>query len=61
MTQNRFRSWALWLAIAALIVFCVKEFAGVDISSPVNEIMNLALPILVAFGVINNPTDRENF
>ena len=59
--QNRFKSWALWVAIAALIVFCVKQFGGVDISSPVNEIMNLVLPILVAFGVINNPTDGENF
>ncbi len=59
--QNRWRSWALWMAIAALIVFCVKQFAGVDISSPVNEIMNLVLPIMVAFGVINNPTDGENF
>ena len=61
MTQNRFKSWALWLAIAALVVFCVKEFTGVDISSPVNEIMDLVLPILVAFGVINNPTNRGNF
>lgn len=61
MKQNRLKSWALWLAIAALVVFCVKTFAGVDISSPVNEIMDLALPILVAFGVINNPTDRDNF
>lgn len=59
--QNRWRSWALWMAIAALVVFCVKQFGGVDISSPVNEIMNLVLPIMVAFGVINNPTDGENF
>ena len=59
--QNRFKSWALWMSIAALIVFCVKQFGGVDISSPVNEIMNLVLPIMVAFGVINNPTDGENF
>lgn len=59
--QNRWRSWALWTAIAALVVFCVKQFAGVDISSPLGEIMDLALPILVAFGVVNNPTDRENF
>lgn len=59
--QSRFKSWALWTAIAALIIFCVKTFAGVDISSPVNEILNIALPILVAFGVINNPTDKANF
>ena len=30
---ERFKSWALWLAIGALIVFCVKEFAGIDISA----------------------------
>ena len=55
----RFKSWALWLSIAALIVFCVKEFCGIDISSTVNSFMNVLLPVLVAFGIINNPTDRK--
>ena len=55
----RFKSWALWLSIAALIVFCVKEFCGIDISSTVNGFMNVLLPVLVAFGIINNPTDRK--
>ena len=55
----RFKSWALWLSIAALIVFCVKEFSGIDISSTVNGFMNVLLPVLVAFGIINNPTDRK--
>ena len=31
--RNRFKSWALWMSIAALIVFCVKEFANIDIFS----------------------------
>ena len=31
--QNRFRSWALWTSIAALVVFCAKEFAGLDIGN----------------------------
>ena len=26
MNQNRFKSWALWLAIAALVVFCNNEY-----------------------------------
>ena len=56
---TRLRSWALWLSIAALIVFCVKEFCGIDISSTVNSFMNVLLPVLVAFGIINNPTDRK--
>jgi len=59
--QNRFKSWALWLAVAALIVFCVKQFAGIDISSTVDGLMNVLLPVLVGFGIINNPTDREKF
>ena len=58
---NRFKSWALWLAIAALVVFCVKEFAGVDIADTVDGLLNVLLPVLVGFGIINNPTDRQNF
>ena len=56
---NRFRSWALWLAIAALVVFCVKEFAGIDISGTVDGLLNVLLPVLVGFGIVNNPTDRN--
>ncbi len=57
----RFKSWALWLSLAALIVFCVKEFCGVDISSTVDGLLNVLLPVLVAFGVVNNPTDKSHF
>lgn len=56
---SRFKSWALWLAIAALVVFCVKEFTGVDISNDVNEFMNYLLPVLIAFGIVNNPTNSS--
>ena len=59
--QNRFKSWALWTAIAALVVFCVKEFANVDIGETVNGLLNVLLPVLVRFGIVNNPTDKENF
>lgn len=56
MTQNRLKSWALWVAVAALVVFCVKEFAGIDISQTVDGLLNVLLPVLVAFGIVNNPT-----
>ena len=59
--QNRFKSWALWLSIAALIVFLVKTFAKVDIAEPVNEFMDVLLPVLIGFGIVNNPTDSEHF
>ena len=58
---ERFKSWALWVSIAALIVFCVKEFGGVDISETMNGLLDVLLPVLVAFGIVNNPTDRSNF
>ena len=58
---GRFKSWAVWVSIAALVVFCVKEFAGVDIAETVDGLLNVLLPVLVAFGIVNNPTDKEHF
>ena len=60
MVQNRFKSWALWTAIAALVVFCVREFAGIDIEPTVDGLLDVLLPVLVGFGIVNNPTDKEN-
>ena len=57
---ERFKSWALWLSIAALIVFCVKQFTGIDISAEVDGFLNVLLPVVVGFGIVNNPTDRDN-
>ena len=59
--QNRLKSWALWVSIAALVVFCVKEFAGIDISETVDGLLNVLLPVLVGFGVINDPTNKSGF
>lgn len=61
MEQNRLKSWALWVSIAALVVFCVKEFAGLDISDTVNGLLDVLCPVLVGFGIVNNPTDKQNF
>lgn len=58
---SRFKSWAVWLSIGALVVFCFKEFVGADISSTVDGFLNVLLPVLVAFGIVNNPTDSKHF
>ena len=60
MEQNRFKSWALWTALAALIVFCIKEFAGLDIGPTVDGLLDVLLPVLVGFGIVNNPTDNSH-
>lgn len=57
--QNRLKSWALWVSIAALVVFCVKEFAGIDIGETVDGLLNVLLPVLVGFGVVNDPTNKS--
>ena len=58
---SRFKSWAVWMSIGALIVFCAKEFGGIDISGTVNGLLDVVLPLLVAFGIVNNPTDSKHF
>lgn len=57
--REKMKSWALWLALGALIVFLVKEFTGMDISDSMDNFLNVLLPVLVGFGVINNPNSRE--
>lgn len=58
---SRFKSWAVWVSFGALIVFCAKEFGGTDISGTVNGLLDVLLPLLVAFGIVNNPTDSKHF
>lgn len=58
MEQKPYKSWALWLAIVSLIVFLVKEFTGIDISEQVDGFLNVLLPVLVGFGVVNNPYNK---
>ena len=58
---KRFKSWALWVAIAALIAFIVKTFSGVDITHTIDGLLNVLLPVLVGFGIVNKPTDSQHF
>ena len=58
--QSRLKSWGLWVSVAALAVWCVKEFAGIDISAQTNDLLNVLLPVLVGFGIVNNPTDKSS-
>lgn len=58
---ERLKSWALWLSVAALVAFLVKSFWHIDITEWLNDLLNVLLPVLVAFGIVNNPMDREHF
>ena len=60
MEQNRFKSWAVWLALASLISFVAKVYFSYDIPQ-FDALVNSILLALTAFGILNNPTDRYNF
>lgn len=57
--RNRLKSWALWVSVTSLAVFCIKEFVGIDIGETVDGLLNVILPVLVGFGIINNPCNKE--
>ena len=65
MDQSRWRSKWLWAAIAAQVV-ALLAFTGVLEAIGVAEdwissVIGGVLQLLVLLGVINNPTDKENW
>ena len=65
MEQNRFKSWALWVSVAGALwviasAFGLPEKAGIT-ETTFTRILDAGGSILIAFGICNNPTDRENF
>lgn len=55
---ERFKSPVALAALAALIYFVVKEWVGFDIPGW-DTFVTLLTAALVAFGIINNPTNRN--
>ena len=58
--QNRFRSKTAWLAIIALVVFILKTYFNISIPEA-DKLIDLILIAGTAFGVFNNPTNKEGF
>lgn len=63
--QNRFRSKAAWVAVAAIIGFVLGNWGLFEVIGLTDEtwktLVDLILAALAAFGVFNNPTDAQNF
>ena len=65
MDQNRFKSWALWVSVAGAVwviasAIGIPEKIGID-EGTFTKVLNAVGSILIAFGIMNNPTDSENF
>ena len=61
--MNRFRSKVLWLSLAgALVAFALNSgIINVEMSETAMQIVNTIFTLLVALGILNNPTDSEKF
>ena len=63
--QNRFKSKAAWVAIAALMLFILKTYGLLEVigltEDSFNELTTLIFAVALAFGVFNNPTNKDSF
>lgn len=63
--KERLKSWAVWLSVfgaLGIILNSLGLFEKMGITSTEFEvIINAVGSILVAFGILNNPTDKEHF
>lgn len=65
MQQNRWRSKVLWLTIASAITMLMTNYGlwtyiGMT-DEFFNSLLNVILAALTLLGIINNPTDGENW
>lgn len=63
--QPRFKSWALWVSVIGAIwtvasAFGLTEKIGIS-ESTFKTVLDCVGTILVGFGIVNNPTDKDNF
>jgi len=61
--QNRFKSKVLWASIVAQIVTLLLTLGFIDtgLGAQVNGVVAVALQLLVAVGVLNDPTSANKF
>lgn len=63
--KDRLKSWAVWLSVLGALGIILEsvgvfEKFGWD-STAWNTVVNAVGTILVAFGILNNPTNKEGF
>jgi len=63
MDQNRLKSPVVWGAIIAQIMSALVLLGVLDVgqSEAVSGLVAAVLQLMVAFGVMNNPTNQDRF
>ena len=65
MQKERLKSWAVWVSVLGALgvifnAFGLFELMGID-SKTFDMVVNAVGTILIAFGILNNPTDKTGF
>lgn len=63
--KERLTSWVTWTSVLSLVglilmYFGVFDKLGMDLGKW-ETLVEAILGVLVAFGILNNPTDKKNF
>ena len=61
MKQAWYKRWALWMSIAALIVYVCNTVCTIDIDAWLNGLMDVLLPGMIGFCLINNPNEKKRW
>ena len=63
MNQNRFTSPVVWAAVAAQLLTLLSTLGVFNAgqSDAVGAVVAAVLQLLIAFGVLNNPTSKNTF
>ena len=63
MNQNRFTSPVVWAAVAAQLLTLLPTLGVISAgqSDAVGAVVSAVLQLLIAFGVLNNPTSKNSF
>jgi uncharacterized membrane protein len=60
MEQSRWKSPVAWAALAALVFFVAKTWAGFEIPGW-DQFVTLVISALTALGIFNNPEKADGF
>ncbi|MFE7820609.1 phage holin [Priestia megaterium] len=58
---NRFKNYALWVAMASLVLLVLQAFGLPIVEAEYNRVVSAVLSVLVLAGVINNPSQGSGF
>jgi len=62
--MQRFKSWALWVSVAGALwtianAFGLTQQIGID-EGTFKTVLDAVGVVLIAFGIVNNPTDPKH-